>query len=131
MSTKKVVEIVREKINIEQDKNKNVVLQSIKYFANDSKRVDSAKLTRSQVEDLLKTKERAVFLHKLHKTYKIASQLKVDSEAKKQHLCKNTAYCTSADNLARFLQNDAVKYINKHVDNTTAQKKAVKSTAKK
>lgn len=122
----KISEIVREKISVDFDKNKNLLLKSIIIYANNKKREDKTTLTKAQVNELLRAKQREVFMHLLTKKFDVVAKLKRDAQAKKNHLCKNTAYCVIADNVAKFLHNDNVKYVN-----TTSAKNTAKRSAKK
>ena len=126
----KIIDIAREKISVDFDKNKNLVLKSIIVYANNKKREEKTVLTKAQVNELLKAKQREVFMHLLTKKFDVVAKLKRDAQAKKANLCKNTAYCVIADNVASFLKHDSVKYINANANKKTA-KKAVKKTAKK
>ncbi len=129
MVTTKKTEIIRERLTAEFDKNKNIVLKSIKIFANDKTREDKAILTRAQVNELRATKNRAVFLSLLSKKFDVVAKLKCDAQAKKHHLCKNTAYCVTADKVSQLLNNDAVKYVNRNAIKKTVIKKAAQKKA--
>lgn len=127
MQKTKSNEIVRQKFDVDFDKNKNLVLTSIKIYANNRERKDTAKLTRAQVSELMRAKSRELFMHTLTKKFNVIEALKCDSKAKKARLCKNTAYCTTADNIASFLKLNAVKYVNAH---SKTSKKSIKKSAK-
>ena len=68
-------------------------------------------------------------MHLLTKKFDVIAKLKRDAQAKKAHLCKNTAYCVIADHVAKFLNNDSAKYVNKSSAKKTA--KTAKRKAKR
>ena len=125
-----MVKIARQQFIADFDKNKNLVLQSTKLFVNGKKHIDKCILTKKQISELLRIKERALFMHKVREL-NVVTDLHLTSKDKKAGICANTGYCTSADGIARALNHIKVKYINVSATKKTATKKSKKTATKK
>lgn len=122
--------IIRQKLLVNFDKNKNLLLQSIKLFANNKARVDKAILTKSQVALLLKQKNIDAFNNVLIKQFKTISALKLDSQAYKNKLCKHVRYRSTTNRIAHVLNRDNLQTIYDVAKKTSAKKTSAKKTVK-
>lgn len=110
------------------DANKNILLESVKVYANKKSRTDKLLLTKNILKDLLHSKDVRDFREKFIKKYDIVAKLKCDSNAFKNNLCSHARYFAHANKVANLLNknNFALVYTANVKTKTKKTKKAVK-----
>lgn len=120
--------ITRQNLVFTYDKNKNILIQSVKNYNDNTKKIHKATLDKKTIAAIKNCKNYNV-VAKILRDNNIITSLKLDNEAKKSGIAKNTGYCTTRDNLINFLAMQKIGY--KIPQRTVKQKKAKKAQAKK
>ncbi len=122
--------IERQNLIFAYDKNKNILIQSIKNYSDNSKKIHKATIDKKTITAIKNCKDYNLVAKILRDTNIIAS-LKLDNDAKKSGEAKNTGYCTTRDNLINFLAMQKIGYKAPKVKKATKATKATKKQVKK
>lgn len=123
--------IIRMKQKAYFDKNKNIVLESVKLYANKKAVNDKVILTKAMLLDLSKSKDVRDFRNKFIRKYDIVKKLNLDSQAYKKALCSHVRYFSHANKVAELLKKENFALVYEAKKDKKAKTKAVKTTAKK
>ena len=126
-----MIKIIRQKLVVSFNKNKSLLIKSLKLYADKKIKVHQALISASQIKVLLAQKTKEAFRAVLTKQYKIINALKLDSQAVKNNDCTHTRYLSTANKIAHVLKRDdlqtlydiAVKKNSKAVKNSKAKTK--------
>lgn len=117
--------ITRQNLIFSYDKNKNIVIQSIKNYVDNTKKIHKTMLNKKIINAIKNCKDYNI-VSKILRDNNIISNLKLDNESKKIGIAKNTGYCTTRDKLINFLAIQKIGYkvpIKKTSNKKTSNKK--------
>ena len=119
---------MRHKVTI--NKNHTALLESIKVYAKRQK-VDKVLLSKTQLDDLMKSRTVDEYRDKFIKKFKLVDKLNLSSRAFKAKLCSHARYFAHANLLAKKLNRDKLMLIYAKKSTAKISKKFLKSLAKK
>jgi len=118
--------IDRQNLIFAYDKNKNILIQSIKNFSDGSKKIHKATIDKKTIASIRACKDYNAVSKILRDANKIAD-LKLDHTAKDAGIAANTGYCTTRDGLIKFLAMPKIAY---QVPKATSKAKTIKAKSK-
>ncbi len=102
----KTIEIVKQKLVLAFDKNKNLLIQSVKTYANSKLLIHKAILTKSEITLVLKEKNKDVVANLLIKKIRLINKLHLDSQALKNNECNHVRYRSTVNRIMHYLKRD-------------------------
>lgn len=98
--------IVKMKHTAGYDKNKNILLQSVKVYANKKARTDKFLITKNVIKDLIRSKSTKEFRIKFIKKYGLVDKVNLGSKAFKAGLTSHVRYYALPNKVAKMLGRD-------------------------